>query len=394
MTTMLRWSAAALLCAAPALGLATLSVTPADPRIRGLALASDGTDFLVVGTPCADGGAQLCGTRVSGAGRVLEPAGFTISSARAFEAAIAFDGTSYLVAWTGAAGAWFTRLLADGTVLDPIGFQLWQVGRTPSVASNGSGFLVVWGTYMEQVWDESLMRFMPITAVYQAHVGPDGVAQATETVRWGAVGHHSWSFLYPLVASDGTGYRVTMEIAGWGTCDLTGVERPVQYLACTGPMADLASDGAGYFMVWDNWSFGEVSSTGVLGARLDSPAEPTVIDTGSHVFQRPALTFDGLGYLVVWQDTSFLASRLLTDGTVLDPGGVLLSETGPFLAPRVASSATTSLAIWSGGAALITPLHPEPVGLERVVVGHVEPTVTDVDGGRARRTRPASRRSR
>jgi len=363
MTTMLRWSAAALVCVAPALGLATLSVTQADPRIRGLALASDGTDYLVVGTPCADGGAQLCGTRVTGAGGVIEPAGFTISGAAAVEAAVAFDGASYLVAWTGAAGAWFTRLLPDGTVLDPAGVQLWPFGQSPAVASNGSGFLVVWGTVMEPVWDESLMRFMPITAVYQAHVGPDGVAQATETVRWGAVGHHSTSYLYPLVASDGTGYRIAMQVGGYGTCDLTGVERRVQYLACTGPMADLASDGAGYFMVWGNWSFGEVTSTGVLGARLDSPAEPTVVDTGSQVFQRPALSFDGLGYLVVWQDTGFFASRLLTDGTVLDPGGVLLSESGLLLSPRVASSATTSLAIWSVGAALITPLHPEPAGL-------------------------------
>lgn len=363
MTRVPRWSAAALLCAAPALAFATLSVAPADPRIRGLALASDGTDYLVVGTPCADGGARLCGTRVGDAGLVVEPAGFTISDAVAEEAAVAFDGRQYLVAWTGAAGVWFTRLGADGTLLDPAGVQLATVGRTPAVASSGSGFLVVWGVYREPSWYAPELRWRPVTGVYQAHVGADGAAQATETLNWGYDEGHGSSYVYPLAASDGTGYRVAMQVMGYGTCALTGVDRSVEYYGCQAPMADLASDGAGYFMVWDAYTMGNVPGAGVVGVQLDSTAALSVLDTESRVLHRPALTFDGWGYLAVWQGTSLHATRLRPDGRVLDPGGVLVAEGGPFLALRAASGATTSLAIWSGGAALITPRRPGPAGL-------------------------------
>jgi len=363
MTKVIRWSAAALLCAAPASGFATLTVSQADPRIAGMALASDGTDYLVVGAPCADGGARLCGTRVSGAGGVVEPAGFTISNGPADEASIAFDGTTYLVVWTGAAGVWFTRLRADGTVLDPAGVQLAPVGRTPAVASNGHGFLVVWGVYRELVWYAPEHRWRPVTSVLQAHVDPGGVAQPTETLAWAYDEGHGTSYVFPLVASDGTGYRVTMEVMGYGTCALTGIDRSVEYYGCQAPMADLASDGASYFMVWDNYDFGNVPSTGVLGARLDSPTALSVLDTESRVLERPALAFDGWSYVAAWQNTRLFATRLRTDGAVLDPGGVLLATAGPFLELRLASCATSSLAIWTGGAALITPQHPAPLGL-------------------------------
>lgn len=363
MTRLFRWSAAALLCAAPALGVASLSVAQADPRIRGLAVGSDGTDFLVVGTPCADGGARLCGTRVGEAGGLVEPAGFTISDAVADAAAVAFDGRQYLVAWTGAAGVWFARLGADGTVLDPAGVQLAPVGTTPAVASNGRGFLVAWGVFREPTWYAPEYRWRDVTAIYQAAVGPDGVAEATETLAWAHDEGHGTRHVFPMVASDGSGYRVAMQIMGYGTCALTGVDRSVEYYGCLAPMADLASDGAGYFMVWDNYAMGNVPSAGVVGARLGSPAAVSVLDTESRVLHRPALTFDGWSYVAVWQGTSLHATRLRGDGTVLDPGGVLVADGGPFLGLRVASGATGSLAIWAGGAALITSRRPVLAGL-------------------------------
>jgi hypothetical protein len=189
------------------------------------------------------------------------------------------------------------------------------------------------------------------------------VAQATETLAWAYDEGHGTRHAFPLVASDGTGYRVTMQIMGYGTCALTGVDRSVEYYGCLAPMAALASDGAGYFMVWDNYEMGNVPGAGVVGARLDSPAAPSVLDTESRVLHRPALSFDGWGYLAVWQSSSLYATRLRADGTVLDPGGVPVSGAGPFLELRLASGATTSLAIWTGGAALITPLRPVLAGL-------------------------------
>jgi hypothetical protein len=364
MTSVLRWCAATLLLAGPAAGLAAPSVRAVDPRAAGLALASDGVDYLVVGSPCAVAGPGLCGTRVRGAGAVIEPAGFAITGATVEGAAVAFDGTSYLVVWTGPGGVELARVSPGGVVLDAPAVPLWPAGNTPAVASNGSGFLVVWEVFREARWQESPGRWADITGVYQAQVSPGGVVQASQLVSWAfADEHHAPQYFFPLVASDGVGYQVAMQSLGYGICDLTGFGRRVAYNLCLSPIADLASNGASYFMVWDNFDFGDHETAGVLGASLGSPGALSVINATARVVQKPALTFDGQGYLAVWQEGALFASRLLADGSVVDAGGVLLSGTGPFTDVHVASNGTTSLVTWVSGAALFTPAQPRHLRL-------------------------------
>lgn len=364
MTSVLRWCAAALLLVGPAAGLAAPSVRAVDPRASGLAVASDGVDYLVVGSPCAVAGAGLCATRVGGGGAVLEPAGFAIAGATVDGAAVAFDGASFLVVWTGPGGVELARVSPGGVVLDAPAVPLWPSGNTPSVASNGSGSQVVWEVFREPRWQEYPGRWADITGVYQAQVSPDGVVQGSQLVSWAfADEHHAPQYYFPLVASDGVGYQVAMQSLGYGICDLTGVGRRVAYNLCLSPIADLASDGAGYFMVWDAFDFGDHETAGVLGASLGSPGVLSVINATARLVQKPALAYDGQGYLAVWQEDALFATRLLADGSVVDAEGVLLSSAGPFTDVHVASNRTTSLVTWVGGAALFTPAQPRHLRL-------------------------------
>ena len=95
----------------------------------GLAVGFDGTNHLVVWSDARGGtGQDLYGARVSKAGVVLGSAPIVISAASGDEvaAAVAFDGTNYLVVWQDSRGStgrdiYGARVSPDGTVLDPGG---------------------------------------------------------------------------------------------------------------------------------------------------------------------------------------------------------------------------------------------------------------------------------
>ena len=116
-------------------------VTAAFPSV-----ASDGDDFLVV----AEINGEIRGVRVDHHGVVLDPGGFPISSGagNGFPT-VAFDGVSYLVAWTHYdapnARLYRARVAPDGTVLDPGGALLGVPdGRSPDLVFDGTNYFMTW----------------------------------------------------------------------------------------------------------------------------------------------------------------------------------------------------------------------------------------------------------
>jgi len=363
MTAFLRWCVPALLLAAPVSGRAAPTVRAADPRVRGLALASDGTDFLVVGAPCADAGPGLCATRVRGSGAVIEPAGFPLSEATVDGVAVAFGGSSYLVAWTGPGGVEYTMVSPAGVALLAAPVKLGPMGRTPAVASNGDGFMLVWEVFGELRWQEPQMKLNPISGVYQARVSAAGTHESTSMPYSDWIGGHSpTQYFHPQVAASGDGYQVIVQVLGYLTCDLvgTGTRSPIDPMVCLSPVIDLASDGTNYFMVRDT-TWLERRQAGITSFRVGG--QGALVSATATGAQHPVAAFDGQGFLVVWREGSLFASRLLGDGTLVDVEGMPLSEAGPFTDVDVASSSTTSLAIWSGGAAIFTPAQPRHLRL-------------------------------
>ena len=126
------------------------------------ALSSNGTDFLVVWIGQTDTGDAVFAKRVTGAGTVLNGAGFDVGSAGQFGGttaggpSVAFNGTTYLVVWSADSCPFCgtvlgSRVSTAGAVLNPGGFPI-SLDSTdqyfnefaPSVSATGTQFVVAW----------------------------------------------------------------------------------------------------------------------------------------------------------------------------------------------------------------------------------------------------------
>ncbi len=116
-------------------------------------MAYDGTSFLVVWQDSRNGNTDIYGARVSGAGAVLDASGLPIATGVGARSSpsVAHDGTNFLVVWqdsrNGNADIYGARVSATGGVLDSGGIAISTAANrqsSPSVAYSGTNFLVVW----------------------------------------------------------------------------------------------------------------------------------------------------------------------------------------------------------------------------------------------------------
>jgi hypothetical protein len=281
-----------------------------------------------------------------------------------FEAAIAFDGTNYLIAWqdgrSGAADIYGARVSPAGAVLDPDGIAISTAAgeqEVPALAFDGTNYLVVWRDGRSGNWDIYGARVSPAGAV----LDPGGIAIST------APGFQH----YPALAFDGTNYLVAWQDGRSGAGDDIYSSRvsPAGAVLDPGGIAistaagnqggpALAFDGANYLVAWGDWrsGAGDIYGTRVspVGAVLDPGG--IAISTAPIYQVSPALAFDGTNYLVAWQDgrsggTEFdiYGARVSPAGAVLDPGGIPIS-TAPryqFLPPALAFDGSNYLVAWT-----------------------------------------------
>src|SRR5262245_52172231 len=226
-------------------------------------------------------------------------------------AAVAFDGTNYLVVWSdyasGTGDIYGARVAPNGTVLDPgPGLPISTPPAQqilPAVALDGTNYLVVrQERRTNDHYDIYAARVTPAGAV----LDPDGIPIAT-------------------AAGDQTA-------------------------------ADITFDGVNYFVTWTDWS----SSSGpdIYGARVTTSG--TVLDPDGIPISNTAndqssasVAFDGTNYLVTWEDRrsdpaeDIWGARVSTNGTVLDPAGISIGVGAQYqLAPDVAFDGTNFLVSW------------------------------------------------
>jgi len=117
----------------------------------------------------------------------------------------------------------------------------------------------------------------------------------------------------------------------------------------------VAFDGTNYLAVWedhrsnfnDDIYAARVSPQGVL---LDPGGILVSTATGNQ--QRPSVAFDGLNYLVVWQDQrkdqgDIYCARITTSGVLLDPSGIPVSKaSNGQLYPYVIKGGINSFVVW------------------------------------------------
>jgi hypothetical protein len=333
-------------------------------------VASDGTDCLVAWHDYGSGPDEdIYGARVDTSGTVLEPSGTIISTAPApqpqYYPSVAFDGTNYLVVWADhRSGSGYdiygARVTDSGTVLDPSGIAVCNAVNeqySPSVAFDGTDYLVVWQDYRSGIEDD----------IYGARVtasgtvlDPSGIAISSD-VDYQEV---------PSVAFDGTNYLVVWEDLRNGydntygaRVDTSGtVLDPLGIAISTGAYDEyspsVAFDGTNYLIVW----YDSRSAPGydIYGARVDTSG--TVLDPSNIAIsaaadnqESPSVAFDGTDYLVVWRDhrggsgssDEIYGTRVDASGTVLDPPGIAVSTAaGDQSYPSVAFDGTNYLVVW------------------------------------------------
>ena len=133
---------------------AGIAVSKAAAYQRFPAVAHDGTRFLVVWQDRGLGNYDIRGARVDGTGKVLDPTGVVLSSApkhQEYPAVTRGGAGNFMVVWQDRRGAdrdiYGTRVTGAGKALDPSGIAIASLPKhqqSPAVSHDGDRYLVTW----------------------------------------------------------------------------------------------------------------------------------------------------------------------------------------------------------------------------------------------------------
>lgn len=295
-------------------------------------------------------------SRVAADGRILDPiallVGDEVSDRATFAPTVAWNGSTFLVAWAETDGYTGISYLQFATVHPTTG----QVTRTGSLwvheyldepeldaASDGASFLLTWN-------GESAVMALRVDAAGTAVGQPVPVAPGEGSA--------------PSVAWNGSRYLVAWQTAG--TPDVmarrVGAGGAVQgnaFMVAGGPGDQSAPSVAGrpgeFFVAYHRkpGTTYDVAGARVSDAGVVIDPAGVAISTAANHQTRPAAIFDGTHYAVAWQDrragnADVYGARVATSGTVLDPAGLALAiAAGQQDPPAVALAGSTVLALWS-----------------------------------------------
>jgi len=318
-------------------------------------VADNGSEYAVVWSQQVDGKSCILAARVSYAGVVLTPTAVNLTATlygQQIEPAIAWNGSEYLVAWCG-------DETYDPSFLDIRGFRLDSAlhvkdaspiaicaasedQTTPSVASNGTKFLVA--------WEDSRNALAPsyYTDLYGAIVDANGAVAAIAS----GINISTGDQRNPRAASDATNYYVVwqdyrmgyplaygVKVSSAGAV-ATGTAMPATSYSQTAPEVCF---GGGYYLV--TWTDGmRISGCRVTTAGAVSDPAGINMDSGSAAKGRPSAWWDGAKYQIVWEDyrsqfagnSDIYYTTVGSNGIVSsDPKPALVADLVPQIAPRI-----------------------------------------------------------
>ncbi|HUS17286.1 MAG TPA: S-layer homology domain-containing protein [Chloroflexia bacterium] len=321
---------------------------PYAPAAPSLAFAGD--EFLVTWSQWGSSDNDIVGLRMTPALQRIGPAFFPISTGpnNQYTPSVASNGNDFFVVWhdqrfSQLAGVYGARVTHAGTVLDPAGIELVQDGGypTPNVIWDGAQWIAGWDD--RDASAAYIARISPTGTVLDpqgrvvggnADNGQPGMAPAP-----GGGAYVAWTtFSSGPYPDDITGALVAADGA-------PGAARAVSVGAPAQRKVDLASNGNGALAVFISEVSGEAR---IKGQRLDAngnavDAEPFLIQGGSATLNNPAVAWNGTRYLVVWEDnTQIYGRRVAADGTVLDGSPIAIM---PGNTPDVAAGGDTFLVV-------------------------------------------------
>jgi hypothetical protein len=356
----------------PVLDPVSLVLSPSGGAHKYPVVAEAGSDYLVAweGNGATSPATTLHSAWVSSLGIVTPGTGFpvtpTITTLHQVEPAMASNGSNYLVVWTemGSAGAqiYGARVTREGGTIDvpPLAITASiRERQTPSVTSNGTDYLVVWMDYRDINWDIYGARVLGSGPSASAVLDPSGFAVSAHTAFQNA----------PHVAALGTDYLVVWRQDVGSRADVygarvtsAGVVQDTSGIAIATNTVEhytprVASNGSHYFVVWAEYQ--NATAWDIAGARV-SPAGVLVdtsgiaISTAIREQYDPDVASDGTDFLVVWTDyrsgsnNDIYGARVTGAGVLQDSSGLALcTETVQQFSPRVVWDGTNYLAAWA-----------------------------------------------
>lgn len=325
----------------------TYDAAPGSQDSVEIAASTDG--YLAVWHDTRGGQSDIFACRLSSTGQVIDQAAFPVCqyTAEQTDPAVAWNGREYLVVWgdrrDGPQHIYGARVRLDGTVIDPQGIclsgpagsQSYGSQAYPRVASDGSGWEIVWQDSRggsQDIYGVKLSGAGVLSKVTGIVTLASNNEELPDIAYNGSTFIVVWRDYRNIAATDADiyGCRVAtngIRMAGdtLVSCDSTGVNG----VSGLQSAPRICAFGSSCFVVWEDYR-GDGTTCDVYGTRLSSTATVTdrngiAIATGTGSQEMPAVAYDGTKILVAWRDHTsryVRGARVSTAGSVTDSSGI------------------------------------------------------------------------
>ncbi|MHC5056246.1 MAG: PKD domain-containing protein [Planctomycetota bacterium] len=308
-------------------------------------VAAAGGTLLVVWQDDSGSDIDIRAARVDAAGAVLGAGAFDVCTAAGVQSwpAVASDGTGFLVVWqderSGTAEVWGARVDSDGNVEETDGFQISSgtgAENYPDVGWTGSAYLVAWQDSRDlgtTDWD-----------IFAARVGTDGAvadqgASAIKVTGAGvqdaaAVAGNGGSAL--VVCRHGAGNDILGAVVDAG--GTPGVPFAVGAATSTQKSPAVAFGRGVYLVAWEDYrdtsGYPDPLNADVYAARVSAAGalldatHVEVAKTSTTRTASPSVAFDGANFVVAWEDGPDGDSDVYAARVLADAGGITVREPG------------------------------------------------------------------
>jgi hypothetical protein len=341
------------------------------------AVAYDGANYLVVWQDNRSDTGDIYAARVDPTGAILDPSAFAVSAVSNLQSlpAVVFDCGSYFAVWQNDLGGYCnicgSRVTPDGLVMDTSGIQVSpDAAEKPAVSSDGTCYFVVW---IQQDWWSQY--------IHGARVFQSWVLDTASIVIQGDTSICN-QFNAPSIAFDSTNYFVVYcadlpdpphEIVG-KRVHTNGIVLDTNWIdICPLSLKEwnptLAYDGSNYLAAWQDHTFYDICGGCVTpsGIVLDSAGFSICVAPDSQT--NPCIAFNGTDYIVAWEDwrngaeSDIYGARVSTSGTVLD-SFVISNQAGNQLSPAITHGLGNQMLITYSG--WTDSINGQPVNTMRI----------------------------